>query len=166
MKTALMIDVSNLYFTIEKLHVGKRLMLLDYAKHLESLGHVLTFKIAYSRQSAQAAQSFTHMLNCNGFETHFGTGPWQVAMALRASEILDSVDCLIIGSNNQELHPVLAFARKAGKITKCFACDVQPATRKFAEVIEIPEALLRVKNELDQKAGAVAVPSDERSNGA
>lgn len=166
MKTALIVDVSNLYFTINKLHVGKRLMLLDYAKFLEAAGHTLTFKIVYSRQSADAAQSFTHMLNCNGFETHFGTGPWPVAMALRASEIISQVDCLVIGSNNQELHPILQFARKAGKVTKCFACEIQPATRKFAEVIEIPENLLKDADESSRKAKSVPVSSNVSSDGA
>lgn len=167
MKTALIIDVSNLYFAISKTHQGKRLMLIDYAKYLEAAGHNLIYKIVYSRQDENKAQSFTHMLNCNGFETHFGSGPWTVPMVLRSCEVFNNVDCFVLGSNNKEFIPLLQHARKIGKIVKCFAMDVDAITRRYAEVIEIPETLLKGSaNETAEKARAVAVPSDSNGNGA
>lgn len=166
MKTALIVDVSNLYFAISRLHPGKRLMLLDYVKHLEQLGHVLTFKIVYSRQSANSAQSFTHMLHCNGFETHFGTGPWPVDMALRAAEVLPSVDSLVIGSNSKDLHPIFKFARKEGKLTKCFAVEIPVDTRRYAETLEVPPSILAtVPDEASNKTGKVAVPDNGNCDG-
>jgi hypothetical protein len=142
MKTGLIVDVSNLYFAINLAHAGRKLMMLDYAKHLEDLGHDLAFKVAYSRQSANSAQSFTHMLNCHGFETHFGTGPWLVPMTLRAAEIIPEVNCLIIGSNDEQFCPVFAYARKAGRKTKCFAVTIPAGMKKHAECIEVPESLM------------------------
>lgn len=167
MKTALIVDVSNLYFAINRLHPNKRLMLLDYVKHLEEAGHDLAFKIVYSRQSPNSAQSFTHMLHCHGFETHFGTGPWAVEMALRASEILPSVEWLVLGSNSKELHPIFRFARKEGKRTKCFAVDIPQDARRVAEAVEIPTSILvTVPDEPVDKAKPVAVSNHGHGNGA
>lgn len=165
MKTALIVDVSNLYFAVDHVFPGRRLQLLEYVKLLEKQNHNLFFKICYSRQSPNVAQSFTHMLHCHGFETHFGSGPWAVEIALRVSEVLPHVDSLIIGSNSRELHPIFKFARKIGKVTKCFACNVSADTEKYAEVMEVPESILvEVKNASSRQAGTVAVPNNSSGN--
>ncbi len=165
MKTALIVDISNLFYAINAAHEGRRLQLLEYAKHLESLGHDLAFKIAYSRQSPNSAQSFTHMLNCNGFETHFGTGPWIVPMAIRATEVIHDVDCLILGSNDEQLCPLLAHARKTGKKTKCFAVTIPAGIKKHAECIEVPESLMAVVNEARPKAKPLELPHNGSGDG-
>lgn len=164
MKTALIVDVSNLYFAINLAHEGKRLMLLDYTKSLEEQGHNLAFKIAYSRQSAVGAQNFTHMLNCHGFETHFGKGPWLVPIVLRTTELLRDIDCLVIGSNDEQLYSLFDYARKAGKKTKCFAVTIPTDMKKHAECFEVPESMM-VANAPYQKAKPMVVPNNGSSDG-
>ncbi len=142
MKTALIVDVSNLYYETMSKYPDRTLRIVDYTKYIEGLGHSLVYKAAYSKQPPDRVQSFSHMLNCNGYETHFGQKPWHVAMALRATEMLPHVDCFILGSNADEMGRVLKFAKNLAKITRCIAVNIPPHFAEFAECIEVPEVLL------------------------
>lgn len=142
LRTALIVDVTNLYFEINQKYPNKRLRILDYAKLLEAQGHFLTFKIAYSRQAPGAAQNFAHLLNCHGFETHFGQNSWSIAIALRAAQILPNVDAFVLGTVEPEMIRLLKYARDLGKITRCFAVNIPIAFAQVSECIEIPESVL------------------------
>lgn len=163
LRTALIVDVTNLYFEINQKHPNKRLRILDYAKLLESQGHLLTFKIAYSRQAPGTAQNFAHLLSCHGFETHFGQNSWSIAIALRAAQILPNVDAFVLGSVEPEMVRLLKYARDLGKITKCFAINIPIAFAEVSECAEIPESVL---DDTTKKAKSVELPSSLSSNGA
>jgi len=142
LKTALILDVNNLYFGVQGKFGKRRLQMLEYARSLEKIGHILIHKIAYSRQKPEDAQSFLSILKNNGFECHFGNTQWNVAMALRAADVVPNVDCLVLGSAYHETGRILSWAKEKGKITKCYAVDIPAFFRQFAECIEIGEDVL------------------------
>lgn len=165
-RTGLILDISNLYFSINDTYPNKRLLITEYTKALEAAGHNLVFRIAYSRQSQNSAQSFMHMLNCHAFETHFGTGPWTVPMALRLTEIIGQIDALVIGSSDEVILPMFQYARKHGKATKCFAVNIPMGMKKLAECIEVPGSLLQeVPNGTAKKPKSLDVPGNVVSDG-
>lgn len=163
LRTALIVDVTNLYFEINQKYHNRRLRILDYTQMIEQQGHLLTFKIAYSRQSPSSAQNFAHLLNCHGFETHFGQNPWSIAMALRAAQILPHVDAFVLGSAEPEMLRLLKYARELGKITRCFAVNIPEGFDQFCQCNEVPESLL---DEATKKAKPVDMSGLLGSNGA
>lgn len=142
LKTGLIVDLNNLHQGVQERYGNRRLMILEYVRLLESAGHMLTFKIAYSRQTARQVGAFHSLLQTNGFETHFAQTLWNVSMALRAAEIVPSIDALVLGTASTEMGRVLEWARKQGKLTKCFAVNIPKHFRQFAECMEVPEEAL------------------------
>ena len=141
-KTGLIVDINNLYFAIQAKFGKRKLQIVDYVKWLEDRGHVLTYKIAYSRQRADEAPGFVSLLKANGFETHFSNTQWSVAMALRTADIVANIDCLVLGTNYQEAGRILAWAKERGKLTKCFAANIAPFFKQLCDCVEIPEEIL------------------------
>lgn len=142
LKTGLIVDLNNLHQGVQERWGNRRLMILEYVRLLESAGHMLTFKIAFSRQTVRQVGAFHSLLQTNGFETHFAQTHWNVSMALRAAEIVPSIDALVLGTANNEMGRVLEWARKQGKLTKCFAINIPKHFRQFAECMEVPEEAL------------------------
>lgn len=121
---------------------NRKLMLKEYTRALEKAGHTLTYKICYSRQEPKQVRPFLTMLQAQGFECYFGNVEWQVAMALRAADIVQNVDCFVLGSNNHETGRILAWAKEKGRLTKCFAVNILPFFAQFADCVEIREDVL------------------------
>lgn len=142
LRTGLIVDANNLYFSIQSAFPGRRVRFEEYLKVLEKLGHTLTFKIIYSRQKVDVAQNFIAALRSQGFEIHLGKTRWDIPMALRAADIVPNVDCLILGSNNEDSGNILAWAKERGKIVKCFAHNIPLHFKQMGDCIEISEDLL------------------------
>ena len=142
LKTGLILDINNLYFATKAKYRGRKLLISNYVKKLEEQNHTLVYKIAYSKQRPENCQSFITMLTNIGFECYFDDINWSIAMALRTTEIVTNVDCFVLGSNNFEHGRLLAYAKDKGKITKCFALNVPPLFKRYAECLEIGEDLL------------------------
>jgi len=140
MKTALIIDLTNLYMEIRNAFPGKRLNVIPYVETLTGLD--IAYKIAYSKQRRGEALGFAHLLECNGFVTHFAAQHRTTEIALQAATILPDVDCLVIGSNERDMMAVFRYARKLGKRTKCFACNIPKDFKAYAECLTITEDLL------------------------
>ena len=142
LKTGLILDVNNLYFAVQSKFGKRKLQITEYVRFLEKLGHTLVYKIAYSRQEADAVPGFVALLKNNGFETNFGNKHWGTAMALRAADIVPNVDCFVLGTNFPDASRILQWAKEKGKITKCFALSIPPFFKQFAECLEIPPEIL------------------------
>lgn len=142
LRTGLLVDLNNLHQGVLECYGNRRLMILEYVRLLESAGHILTYKIAYSRQTPRQVGPFMTLLKTNGFETHFAATLWNVSMALRVAEMVPSIDCLVLGTANSEMGKVLEWARKQGKLTKCFALNIPKHFKQFAECMEVPEGAL------------------------
>lgn len=143
LKTGLLIDINNLYYAIQhKFGKGRKLMVAEYVRFLENRGMTIVHKIAYNRQPAEQAVGFATMLRNEGWEVHFGSTSWAIAMALRAADIAPNVDAFVLGTNFEEAGRILGWMRNRGKITRCFACNIPDFFRELAECTEIPEAIL------------------------
>lgn len=142
LKSGLIVDFNNLYFTIQDKFGARQLRLEEYIKHLEGLGHILIHKVAYSPQKPERAIGFIDLLKATGFEVYFGRPHFGVHMALKAADIALNVDCLVVGSNTPDAEMILSWAKTRGKITKCFACNIPSYFKQFAQCIEIAEAQL------------------------
>jgi uncharacterized LabA/DUF88 family protein len=141
-RTALLVDLNNLYHAVQDKFGQRKLMILDYARALQDAGHTLTYKIAYSRQEPKRVRSFLTMLEANGFECHFGDTKWEVAMALRAADVVPNVDCVVLGSNDYEMGRILKWSKEKGRLAKCFAVNIPTFFNQFAECVEIEEGVL------------------------
>lgn len=153
-RTALVVDLNHLYYAIqEKFGDGRKLLISEYTKRLEDAGHTLVHKIAYSRQKENRASQFTSLLKAKGFELHFGSPQLLVSMALRTADIINNVDCFVLGSNHQEAGRILEWVRDKGKVTKCFACRIPSNFAQYAELMEIDEGLLNATCKAEQPMG-------------
>ncbi len=141
-KTGLIMNVNNLYFAIKRKYGPKRLMIGEYIKKLESMGHTLIYKIAYSNQSPEQGAGFVETLLAHGFEIYYEPRDWSIAMALRLAEILPNIESFVLGSAEFEEGRMLKFAKEHGKITRCFATNIPMMFRPYAECIEIGKELL------------------------
>lgn len=141
-KSALILDLDNLYFAVQDKFGKRKILITEYVRVLEERGHILVHKIAYCRKAREKSADFMTMLSYNGFECHFGSPNWAVAMALRAADVVPNVDCLILGSNNPESGRILAWAKERGRMPKCFAVDIPPFFNQFAECVEVDESVL------------------------
>jgi hypothetical protein len=143
LRTGLLVDLNNLHQGVQdKFGNRRRLMILEYVRRLEAAGHLLTFKIAYSRQTVRQVGAFHTLLQTNGFETHFAQTHWNVSMALRVAEMVPSIECLVLGTANTEMGRVLEWARKQGKLTKCYAVNIPHHFKQFADCMEVEEGAL------------------------
>lgn len=143
LKTGLLVDINNLYYSLQrKFGKGRRLKMVEYTKHLESLGLTIVHKIAYGQQVSENTVSFVTMLRNEGWEVHFGNTSWAIAMALRAADIAPNLDCFVLGTNFDQAGRILEWMKGKGKLTKCFACDIPQFFRQIAECVEIQESLL------------------------
>jgi hypothetical protein len=143
LRTGLLVDLNDLYNRIqERFGPNRRLKILNYVHALEGCGHMLTYKIAYSRQTPRQVGPFLSMLKANGFETHFAATQWNVSMALRVAEMIPNIDCLVLGTANAEMSRALEWARRQGKLTKCFAVNIPKHFKQFAECMEVTEEML------------------------
>lgn len=142
LRTGLIVDANNLYFSIQSAFGNRLIRFEEYVKHLEALGHTLTYKVIYSKQKVDVAKNFIIALENQGFEIHFGNTKWDIPMTLRAADMVPNIDCLILGSNNLDAGKILYWAKERGKLVKCFAHNIHPALRQIGECIEITENLL------------------------
>jgi uncharacterized LabA/DUF88 family protein len=149
----LFVDIAGLYSQILHHHKNRR---LDYAKYYEfvsTLGDVRC-AIAYGAQKNDEAEQFKHALMHIGFDTKYKRAKmdpkrgllkanWNVTLTLDAVNWSENVDCLILGSTDKDLIPLIEWCKSKGIMVIVFAAGVNKAMAKAASrVIEIPESLL------------------------
>lgn len=142
LKTALVVDVNNLYFSVQDKFGNRRIQMSKYVESLEKLGHTLTYKIAFSRQKPAQARAFCTLLQETGFELFFGETQIYTAMALKVADVVPTIDSLVIGSNYEEAGRILHWAKNKGKLTKCYGVKLPPRFRQFSTCMEIEEDIL------------------------
>jgi hypothetical protein len=121
--------------------------------------------VAYGKQKMDDVKSFANLLKANRFELHFGNTPWNIAMALKAAEILPNVDAIVLGTAYNEAGRILNYAADKGKIATCFAANVPGFFRQFCRIEEITEDLLATRNETSTSTKQMVVPPDGSGNG-
>lgn len=167
-KAALVIDVRNMYTMVGRKFPGQ---ILSYGAAVKALQEKLNVrfvhKVAYIMQSSSKAKHFINFLKTEGFEVHAADVTWNVEIALRCTEIIPSVDALILGSNYNEHGRILRFAREKGKFTYAFGTAFPPGFKNVADLVEIEEALTKAgpKKEkvLDNPRQQLELPSESNS---
>ena len=144
MKTALLVDVHNLYIAINKKHPGKVLNYTALVKFLEDEQYDLFHKVAYGRQPEEKVRSFSTMLKKNGFEVNFGNTPHNIEMALKAADLIHTskVDTLILGTNYFEAGRILRYARDHGINAISLGVDLPDFFKSFATPVELEDGFL------------------------
>lgn len=149
MKTALLLDVHNLYLSINKKYPGR---VLNYTKLVELLqkeGFDLFHKVAYGRQPEEKVRSFSTMLKKNGFEIYFGNTPHNIEMALKAADLIHTskIECLVLGTNYFEAGRILRYARDHGIQTMSIGVDLPEFFNGFSQVWELDDSLFQERKQ-------------------
>lgn len=144
MKTALLIDVHNLYLAINKKHPGKVLNYTALVKFLDNEQYDLFHKVAYGRQPEEKVRSFSTMLKKNGFEVCFGNTPHNIEMALKAADLIHTskVDTLILGTNYFEAGRILRYARDHGINAISLGVDLPDFFKSFSTLVDLADGFL------------------------
>ena len=150
MKTGLYVDISDLYFKLQKkFNVGK----INYVKLKESVGDSLAIAIAYGCQSENEASPFIHYLRSLGFITKYKKPytlnigdrkiqrcSWGVGVAtdVMAGVASGDVDNIVICSSNPDLIPLYKKLVNQGIIVTVIGCNVPKSVNKYVtNVIEL-----------------------------
>lgn len=159
-KTALIVDIDNLYFMTRQKH-GKTFHYQNYLAHLDKAGYRVTHKVAFGRQPRAQASEFATALERLGFEMRLGDTEWAIEMALTAARVIDEVECIVLGTSVPQAGRIFVYAKERGKVTVCMASSIPSFFRKLAQCIEIPKEIL---NEVAQKPKPVGLHSGLDSN--
>ncbi len=121
LRTALVVDNTNLYYSLRHAFGPRKLIYERYLKAIPDC-HTLLFKVLYASQDS--VPDFETSLQRQGFETHFASVDWTVPMTLRIADIIDKVDCIIIGSNNDNAadHAMVSEQRQDRQVL-CLQCS-------------------------------------------
>jgi hypothetical protein len=155
-KAALIVDVRGVYNMIFREYHGRTLAYEKLVQSLEQNENLyFMHKVAYIMQSetanVAAAQKFINFLRYSGFEVHSGPHNWNTAMALKAAEVLPSVDALCLVTNHIEHGRILHYAKTQGKFTFAVGKNFPPQFKNEAKLIDIPIDLTMVKNGTEQQ---------------
>ena len=143
-KAALVIDVRNMYTMVGRRFPGQVLSYSAAVKALqEKLNVRFVHKVAFIMQSAGKTKHFINFLKTEGFEVHAADVTWNVEIALRCTEIIPTVDTLVLGSNYNEHSRILRFAREKGIFTYAFGTAFPPSFKSVSELIELDESLTK-----------------------
>ena len=155
-RIGMFVDVSNLYYCVNK-KFGKRK--LDYRKYMqfvEDLGQIQK-AIAYGAQMSNQARGFILCLKEIGFETKYKTpktyhgegtdikrkADWDVGIAMDMVNMIDRFDMIVLGSGDGDMLPVVEWATRQGVDVVILACTISRDLKDHATTcIEIPESLL------------------------
>jgi uncharacterized LabA/DUF88 family protein len=151
-RLGIFIDVSNLYYCVEKQYRKK----IDYQKYIEYLKDFgqIKFSIAYAAVMGTQADGFLHALRDLGFEVKTRTPKeytlpgggvkhkcdFDVQIALDMVHMQPQMDMCILGSADGDLTPAVKYMTVP---TVIFACGISNELAKSAKTaIEIPPSLL------------------------
>lgn len=169
MRSAIVIDVHNLYVGAIKKFPGQVLNYGELLKYFEETGNDLFHKIAYGKQPVEKVRQFATMLQRNGFELHFGNTPHNIEMSLRVSQLIQdkAMDHLILGTNYFEAGRILKYARSKGIYTTVVGFDLPAVFSQYAYMLEVESEMLqeRPKNESNEAIEPNG-PGDEQTQAA
>jgi len=150
-RIGLFVDISNLYAQVWRTYKRR----LDYQKfyeYVEKLGCIQT-ATAYGCQKHNEAEGFRFALEQIGFSTKYkrprmpNTGilraDWDVTLALDVVNSSNLLDCLVLGSADKSLIPLILWCKDQGIMVIVLASGIgQSIQRASSKWIEIPESLL------------------------
>ena len=154
------IDLSNLYYSVCKKWEGMR---IDYEKYTYRIMNDFHFNdrleikraIAYGTETKYAATQFKGYLKAIGYEPKYKQSKlidafgeqkrsfWEVGLTVEILSIAPKLDGIIIGSNNQDLIPLLEKLHHNGIRVGILACGIPKILKSYCdEWLEISEEML------------------------
>jgi uncharacterized LabA/DUF88 family protein len=154
------IDVSNLYYCINKKYKGRKLNYKKYLEYIQGLGDVAIAN-AYGAQVKNQAAGFIHMLKQIGFTPKYQTpksftehgqiikkADYDVKIAVDILEAAENLDMVVLGSADSDFIPLVLKLKEKQKRVIIFACKISGDFKTIGECcVEIPESLLEKKDE-------------------
>ena len=168
-RIGMFLDVSNLYYSIQKKHPGRKLSYKNYYQFVQGLGEIQQ-AICYGAQIDGKADGFKYCLQKMGYQTKYLTpkvygtaatgikrkADWDVGIAMDIVSMIDHFDLVILGSADGDMVPLVKWCRSKGVDVVIIATTISRDLKKSASrAIEIPESLL----ETQRPTGAVS-PSE------
>lgn len=158
-RIGMFVDVSNLYYCINKKYPRRKLDYRKYKRFVEDLGEIQQ-AIAYGAQMSNQADGFKYCLQQMGFTTKYkvpkvygneSTGitrkaDWDVGITMDIVNMIDRFDMVILGSGDGDMLPVVEWCMRKGVDVVVIATGISRDLRSNAtQAIEIPESLLETK---------------------
>jgi uncharacterized LabA/DUF88 family protein len=154
------VDVSNLYYCINKKFKGRKLNYQKYWDYIAPLGKIVVAN-AYGAQIKNQAAGFIYVLKKIGFKPHYYTpksftdhgrvtrkADYDVNIVVDILENLEKLDLIILGSADGDFVPLIQKIQEQHKKIIVFACRISQDIKKLGELyIEIPESFLEDKND-------------------
>lgn len=146
-RTALLVDVHNLYTSSLKKHPGKIVNYEALLQFVNDTGNYPVRKYAYGKQTLAKAGRFGALLQRLGFELTFGPEPHVVQMTLQGVNAVSwKYDHLILGTNNPEFSWLAQYALDRGTMVSVLGFDVPvDAYPRDVSVVEISPELLQAR---------------------
>lgn len=150
------VDVSNLYYCIDKQYSKKKIDYQKYLSYVRDLGRV-KFAIAYAAVMGTQAEGFLHALEGFGFEVKTRTPKeypitgggikrkcdFDVQIAIDMINRSTQMDMCILGSADGDLTPAVDWLGGKGIPTVIFASGISNELAKSSKTaIEIPPSIL------------------------
>ncbi len=135
LKALLIVDVSNLYYTVKK-NFGPRSKLI-YEKYCNNIAQdaTITKAIAYGADLNQEASRFKTVLHSLGFETKYKRpkiyrtldstkqdrkADWDVGMAMDVVRMAADFDVIVFGTADGDLAPCIEYVREFFPTKECW----------------------------------------------
>lgn len=153
-KILLVVDVSNLYYCIQKrFGVHRKLNYADFLRVITLNPNEKIYRaIAYGCELNGQALQFKHALTKCGFEykykkpKQFKTGrkaDWDVGITVDVMSQIDQFDIVVFGTADGDFAPCLNYLKKMGKEVRVFAVRISYELKQVADQwAEIPEELI------------------------
>lgn len=156
MKTALIVDINNFHYTVDKAWPGAKLNYAQYIEFVKSLGYNLLFQEAYGK-GLGACEEFRKDLLDLDFSVFYSNGKYpfdncDVEICCRAIEIArihEGIECIILGSGKSHCAPCIKFLKRYHPTIRIIASSalVHPTLHRVSNgVIMIDEKMTFRKN--------------------
>ncbi len=148
MSIGLFVDVSNLYYCVNKRFNSK----IDYKKYLEKIGPV-DHMVAYGTYIKDEAKGFIKSLKGLGFSTKFVQTTVSRQTSLNVDIAVDifmkseRLTKVILGTSNRDLTPLINWLRSKGIKVSIVACGIPTELKNRVDgITEIDDEILEIQN--------------------
>ena len=161
MKIAMVVDVSNLYYSLKHKFGHSRLAYPTLIDYIGGMGTIIQMH-AFGTNKDNEAASFIHALVTMGFTPHFKApkeyknldgvkhkSDWDVGMAICMVNLCkdDTIDTIMLCSADGDLTPAVEYVRKHRRKVIILACGISRELAEAAnEHMEIPKSFLETRN--------------------
>lgn len=154
-KIGVFIDVSNIYYCVNKKFKNRKLDYSKYMEYIKSLGEIVVAN-AYGAQVKNQAASFLYCLEKVGIVPVYSTpksftdngnitkkADYDVKITVDIIEAAPSLDIIILGSADGDFVPLIKSLSDCKKVI-VFACKISGDIQDIENItcIEIPESFL------------------------